>query len=70
MLFPTKRKQGSLKKYMSSSDASNTQDGLPCGTRKQECCGRPLRLCQKYTGGQFKVFSLDGKYDKYPIPDQ
>lgn len=70
MLFPTKRKQESLEKYLSSSEASNIRDEPPCGTRKQGCCGRSLRLCGKHIEGHFRGFSPDGKYDKYPTPEQ
>lgn len=55
---------------MSSSETSDIQDEPPCGTRKLGCCGRPLRLCGEHIGGHFRGFSPDGKYDKYPTPDQ
>lgn len=63
MLFPTKRKQGSLEKHLSSSDASNTQDELPCCTRKQGHCGKSPRLCQNTWETILKDSHWDGNYD-------
>lgn len=66
MLFPTKKEQGSLEKYLLSSEASNKRHD---GTRKLGRCGRPLRLCGKRIG-HYRGLSPDGKYNKYPTPEQ